>query len=139
MIEKDEREEEETDEHRERRRVVRIGGENEALVLVVAQRSHGHARDGLERREAGTCVDGAKREDAVDVGQHELERVAAGALADWREEGAHVGVEHAKLELHVAGDERLPLALGAVPLRQRYFVSHLCCVLRVSQCVRVGN
>lgn len=108
MIELNEREEEDGDNHRESADIVWVSGANETWVLGVLERSHRNLGGREEVRIADSVVVDVELEDTVDVWELELSHeVAAGRL----ESRADERVQADELELDVGVFERFPFAV----------------------------
>ena len=108
MVEYGECKERNADHHGEGGEVVGVGGGNEALVLVVAQRPNRNLNRVVDSRVAQTVVVDLELENPVNVRQGKVHRIHSIFVAQGRSDK---GVQSMEVHLHVRSSERHPLAL----------------------------
>mmetsp|Transcript_24995 Transcript_24995/g.80540 ORF Transcript_24995/g.80540 Transcript_24995/m.80540 type:complete len:610 (-) Transcript_24995:461-2290(-) len=121
VVQEHKAEHEEAAHHGQGARVVRERGRDEALILVVAEGPHRDLIAQEQSRVARPPVHDAELVDAIHIGH--LEHGGEAATVVVLEGGAHVGVQHDELHLHVVRGVRLPLL--PVPLLDCHCVLHV--------------
>ncbi len=109
VVEEDDTKDKEAQHHGEVSGIVRIGGDDEALKLVVAEWANSHLLCKVDPRVSEAVVCEMERKDSVDIG--DLEGLCKDALLVVLHPEPDVWVQHHKLHLHRVRPVRNPLAV----------------------------